>query len=188
GPRLVIRVQLALGLGAVTGAHKNARFHAGIPATFKIDQFVADEVAFRQVEAEFVPRIKEELRRWLASSAGLLRRLGSEINFLETNALLCKFASEMLVHLMDILERKIRAPHSRLVRNDEKHEASFAQSPQRRSRARKNDNLFRPMEIILVRNQGAVAIQKNSALHSFLLRVWRSYCRIKSKGTGNEEG
>src|SRR5689334_19822887 len=81
------RGSLALDLGAVASPNKDRALHAGIPAAYQINQLVADHVALLQVQAEFIPCVKEELRRGFASATGLIRRFWCDVDFFEAHTL-----------------------------------------------------------------------------------------------------
>ena len=76
----------ALQLRPVPGADEQTLLHAGIPAAFQINQLVANHIALRQVHAELIARIQQELRRRLAAAAWRIGRLGRDVNLLEAHA------------------------------------------------------------------------------------------------------
>src|SRR5439155_23411452 len=116
-------------------------------------------------DAEFVAGVEEELRRGLASAALLLRRFGRDVNFLNAHAVLCELFDQPVVHAFHVGHCEIAAADAGLIGNDEQLEAGVLQSFQRLRRAGKKDNLIRVAEIILVLDEGPVAIQENSATH-----------------------
>ena len=52
---------VALGLGAVAGAHEDTPVNACIPAAFEVNHFVSDHIRGSKVYAKFVSSIKQEL-------------------------------------------------------------------------------------------------------------------------------
>ena len=52
----------AFDLRPVPGPHQDAFPDSGIPAALEVREFVADHVAAREVQAEFVAGVEQELR------------------------------------------------------------------------------------------------------------------------------
>jgi len=145
-------------------------FYAGIPAAFQIDQLVADHETLREVQIEFVPRIKQELRRRLAAAAGLVGRFGCDVNFLKADAFARQFTRQMLIDTVHFGKREVTAPDAGLVGNDEEFETRVLQSLQSTARAGKNHHVLGARQIIFFRDQRSVAVEKNSRFHSG--QVW----------------
>ena len=151
---------------SITSADENTPFDPGIPATFEVNQFVANHIALRKVQAELVSRVKEELRRRLSPSAGRVRGFRSDVDLVEPNAGSAKLTQEMLVNPLDVLQGEVTTTDSRLVGDNEKLEARILHPFQGLGRSGENHHVFRSMKIVLLLNHRAVAVQKNCQRHA----------------------
>src|ERR1043165_6112702 len=107
---------------------------------------------------------------------------GATKNFLKQNTPTRKFTNQMGVDSFNVLEAKVAPAHSRLISHDEKLETGFLEALQGRNRAWNDHHVFRSMEIVLVFDQGPIAIQENSTLHSpATMRLVRSPTQTETR-------
>lgn len=154
-----------LQLRAITGAHEDAFCDAGIPAGLKIYQLVPDDVAAREVDPEFIARVEKKLRRWLAAPTRLAGRFGRDVNFLKAHAVAGKNIGDVPVDALDVGQREITATDAGLIGDDEQFESRDLKAFQCGRRAGKYGDVLNFVEVVFFRDQGAVAIQENSAIH-----------------------
>src|SRR5206468_3159716 len=100
-----------------------------------------------------------------ASTAGLLGRLGRDVDFFKAHAVAGEQFDQPLVDALDVGQGKITASDPGLVRYDEQFEAGVLQSLQRFRRARKERDLDRIARVILLLDDGSIPVQEHGTLH-----------------------
>src|SRR5690606_28786963 len=128
----------------------NAFLHTRIPAAFQINQLVADHVALRKVDAEFISRIEKKLRRWFAPTTWRIGMFWRNVDFLEFYSVRCKFVDQTRVNFFHIRQSEIAASHARLIRDQKQSETGILQFLQSRYCTREQHNLFRLVKIFFV--------------------------------------
>src|SRR6267378_536138 len=94
-------------LRTIPGADKDTTAHAGVPATFQINHFIAHHVALSEIYAEFVARVEKKLRGRFASAARGIGGLWGNIDFVEFYAFTAEFLTNMFIYFFHISKGEI---------------------------------------------------------------------------------
>src|SRR5262245_40951855 len=119
--------------GSVACPHQKTLAHTRVPAALQINEFVPDHEAARQLEAEFVPSIKEELRAGLASPAGLFWSFGRKIDLREPHAVFGQLGAQPGVDPHLVIQGVNSSADTRLICDDAQEKPCVYQPTQRRS-------------------------------------------------------
>lgn len=161
---------LSFGFFAVTSADENTFPYARVPATFEVNQLVADDETLSKLQAEFIPRIEQELWRGFASATWLIRSFGCDINLFDPYPVPLKLGGDVSVYFFDIRHREVAASDAGLIRHDHELKSRVSETLQSIERACREDNFFNAVQVVTVFYENAVAIKKNGSLHTLLAK------------------
>src|SRR5688572_21094797 len=106
---------LGFDLCAVAGAHEQRALQSAVPAAGQINELVADHIAPPKIYSKFIARVEEKFRGRFAAPAGLVRRFGRDVDFLEMDAGAFQFFDKVPVHVLNIRQAEISAADAGLV-------------------------------------------------------------------------